>query len=101
MYHKPVLLEESIIGLKINPSGIYVDATFGGGGHSRAIVQSIGKDGRLFSFDQDADALDNVIEDPRFQLVYHNFKYLQHFMRFYEYTLWLRSSDEISFFEKS
>ena len=83
-YHNPVMLNECLEGLNLKPNGIYVDVTFGGGGHSRAIVQSIGKDGRLFSFDQDADALDNVIEDPRFQLVYHNFKYLQHFMRFYD-----------------
>ena len=65
-YHDPVLLFESVDGLEINPSGIYVDVTFGGGGHSREILKRLGKSGKLFAFDQDADALENVIDDDRF-----------------------------------
>ncbi|MEP2404676.1 MAG: 16S rRNA (cytosine(1402)-N(4))-methyltransferase, partial [Nonlabens ulvanivorans] len=65
-YHSPVLLEESIDGLAIHPSGVYVDVTYGGGGHSREILSRLGEDGKLFAFDQDLDALENVIDDPRF-----------------------------------
>lgn len=80
MYHNPVLLEKSIEGLNIIPSGNYVDVTFGGGGHSKAILQKL-KDGRLIAFDQDSDALKNVINDDRFVLVSHNFQFLKNFLR--------------------
>jgi 16S rRNA (cytosine1402-N4)-methyltransferase len=82
-YHDPVLLFESVDGLEINPSGIYVDVTFGGGGHSREILKRLGKDGKLFAFDQDADALENAIDDDRFVLINENFKYMRRFLRFY------------------
>lgn len=80
-YHLPVLLNESIEGLNIKPDGTYVDVTFGGGGHSRAILQSLGDSGRLFAFDQDEDALRNAIDDPRFCLLHENFKYIKNFLR--------------------
>ncbi len=80
MYHNPVLLPESIEGLNITPDGIYVDVTFGGGGHSKAILQQL-KDGRLIAFDQDSDALKNTIDDDRFTLVNHNFQFLKNFLR--------------------
>ena len=82
-YHIPALLLESINGLNINPEGIYVDATFGGGGHSRAIMQKLGEKGRLFSFDQDIDAWDNRLVDRRFTFVYSNFSFLRNFLRYY------------------
>lgn len=80
MYHDPVLLKESISGLNINPEGIYVDVTFGGGGHSREILKHL-TTGRLIGFDQDADALNNTINDDRFTLVNHNFSYLKNFLK--------------------
>lgn len=80
-YHDPVLLQESIDGLNIKPDGVYVDVTFGGGGHSSAILQQLGPNGRLYAFDQDKDAADNVIEDERFQLIPHNFRFLKRFLR--------------------
>ena len=83
MYHNPVLLHESIDGLSIHPDGTYVDVTFGGGGHSREILARLGK-GRLLAFDQDEDALDNSISDPRFTLINGNFRYLAHFLRYYQ-----------------
>lgn len=83
-YHNPVMLNECLEGLNLKPNGIYVDVTFGGGGHSRAIIEGIGDQGRLFSFDQDSDAVQNAIQDPRFTMIYHNFKYLQQFLRFYD-----------------
>ena len=83
-YHVSVLLQECIDGLQISPSGTYVDVTFGGGGHSRALVQQLGEGGRLFSFDQDLDAYANRIEDPRFTFVHSNFRYLTNFMRFHK-----------------
>lgn len=83
MYHNSVLLFESIDGLEIKPDGIYVDVTFGGGGHSREILSRLGSNGRLFAFDQDVDALDNAIDDPRFILINENFRYLKRFLRFY------------------
>lgn len=86
MYHQPVLAEESITFLNINPDGIYVDATFGGGGHSRLILQQLSKKGRLYSFDQDEDAWKNKIDDERFTLVQGNFRHLQRFMRLYGVT---------------
>ena len=83
MYHNPVVLKESVDGLNIQPSGIYVDVTFGGGGHSKAILDQL-KDGRLIAFDQDIDALSNAIDDPRFTLVHQNFKYLKNFLRLHQ-----------------
>ncbi len=82
MYHNPVLLKETIDLLAIKPEGIYVDVTFGGGGHSRAILDKL-TTGRLLAFDQDKDALNNNINDPRFQLINQNFKFLTNFLKFY------------------
>ncbi|MFO7723548.1 MAG: 16S rRNA (cytosine(1402)-N(4))-methyltransferase RsmH [Bacteroidales bacterium] len=81
MYHNPVLLHESIEGLRISPGGIYVDATFGGGGHSRAILEKL-EGGRLIGIDQDADASANAVDDPRFTLVHGNFRYLIQYLRY-------------------
>ncbi len=83
IYHVPVLLDQSVSGLIANPDGIYVDATFGGGGHSRAILGRLGPKGHLYSFDQDADAMANIIDDSRFTFVYSNFRYMKNFMRYY------------------
>ncbi|MEY8850179.1 16S rRNA (cytosine(1402)-N(4))-methyltransferase RsmH [Psychroserpens sp. XS_ASV72] len=83
MYHNPVLLIETVDGLNIKPDGTYVDVTFGGGGHSKEILKRLGPKGRLFAFDQDKDALLNVIDDDRFQLIHQNFRYLKRFLRFY------------------
>ena len=80
-YHLPVMLEECMEGLNIRPDGIYVDVTFGGGGHSRAILERLGDEGRLYAFDRDGDALDNGIDDPRFCLINENFKHLKSFLR--------------------
>ncbi|HUC83210.1 MAG TPA: 16S rRNA (cytosine(1402)-N(4))-methyltransferase RsmH [Flavisolibacter sp.] len=80
-YHVPVLLHEVIEGLHINPSGIYVDCTFGGGGHSRAILEKLDEKGKLVAFDQDADAKQNLPDDPRVVFVPHNFRHLQRFLR--------------------
>ncbi len=80
-YHDPVLLQESIEGMNIKPDGIYVDVTFGGGGHSRVILEKLGPSGRLYAFDQDADATDNIIEDERFKLLPYNFRHLKRFLR--------------------
>ncbi len=82
-YHVPVLLEESITGLDIRPGGTYVDVTFGGGGHSRRILESLGPDGRLYGFDQDADSERNIPADGRFCFVRSNFRYLANWMRYY------------------
>lgn len=82
-YHLPVLLRESIDGLDIKPGGIYVDATFGGGGHSREILSRIGN-GKLLAFDQDKDVLDNLPDDKRLIFVQHNFRFLNNFLRYYE-----------------
>lgn len=82
-YHIPALLQECIDGLNILPSGTYVDVTFGGGGHSRAIMQHLDNEGRLFGFDQDMDAYANRIDDERFTFVHSNFAYLGNFMRFH------------------
>jgi len=84
MYHNPVLLKESIIGLNINPNGIYVDATFGGGGHSTEILNKLNSSGRLIAFDQDQDAIDNKILDNRVSLVKSNFKYLNNYLNYFE-----------------
>ncbi|MFD0963497.1 16S rRNA (cytosine(1402)-N(4))-methyltransferase RsmH [Pseudofulvibacter geojedonensis] len=82
-YHKPVLLKETVDGLNINPDGVYVDVTFGGGGHSREILSRLSGKGRLFAFDQDEDALKNAIEDERFVLIHENFRYIKRFLRFH------------------
>lgn len=82
-YHNPVLLFESIDGLEIDPNGVYVDVTFGGGGHSREILKRLGEHGKLFAFDQDVDALENVIDDDRFRLINENFRFIQRYLRFY------------------
>lgn len=82
-YHIPVLLEESIDGMNIQPGGIYVDMTFGGGGHSKEILRRMDKDSRLFSFDQDEDAERNIVNDERFTFVRSNFRYLHNFLRYY------------------
>ena len=83
-YHVSVLLKESVDGLDIQPDGIYVDVTFGGGGHSREILSRLGKNGHLFGFDQDADAESNIMNDNRFTFVRSNFRYLKNWMRFHE-----------------
>lgn len=82
-YHNPVLLEETVEGLNIQPSGVYVDITFGGGGHSQEILNRLGPKGKLFAFDQDKDALANKIEDERFTLINENFRFIKRFLRFY------------------
>lgn len=84
VYHIPVLLKESVDGLDINPDGVYVDVTFGGGGHSREILSRLGDNGHLFSFDQDADAENNIVDDPRFTFVHSNFRWLSNWMRYYD-----------------
>lgn len=83
VYHIPALLTPVIQGLDIKPDGCYVDATFGGGGHSCAIVAELSKRGHLYGFDQDSDARANAIDDPRFTFVYGNFRYMRNFLRFY------------------
>lgn len=82
-YHIPALLDETINGLAIKPDGVYVDATFGGGGHSRAIVGKLGENGKLFGFDQDMDAYGNRIDDKRFTFVHGNFRFIKNFLRYY------------------
>lgn len=83
MYHRPALLHKSIEGLCINPAGIYVDLTFGGGGHSAEILKNLNENGRLIAFDQDEDALLNVFEDQRFTFVNENFRYFKNFLRYH------------------
>ncbi|MCI5916794.1 MAG: 16S rRNA (cytosine(1402)-N(4))-methyltransferase RsmH [Bacteroidales bacterium] len=83
-YHVPVLLKASVDGLDIRPDGIYVDVTFGGGGHSKEILSRLGDNGHLYSFDQDADAERNIVEDKRFTFVRSNFRYLKNWMRYHE-----------------
>ena len=80
-YHKPVLLTESIVGLNIKKEGIYVDVTFGGGGHSKEILENLSENGRLISFDQDPDAIANVFEDKRFCFINENFEYMKNFLK--------------------
>lgn len=84
-YHNPVLLKESVDGLNIKPDGVYVDVTFGGGGHSREILKRLGPEGKLLAFDQDKDALANAIDDPRFLLINQNFRLMKRFLRFHGY----------------
>ena len=83
MYHTPVMLSECLEGLSINPDGVYADVTFGGGGHSRAIMERLGGDGHLYAFDQDEDAAANVIDDPRFTFIPQNFSYFKNFIQLY------------------
>lgn len=82
-YHNPVLLKETVDGLNIKPDGVYVDVTFGGGGHSREIISRLGGNGKLIAFDQDEDALQNVIHDDRFLLINENFRNIKRFLRFH------------------
>ena len=82
-YHNPVLLKESVDGLAIKPDGVYVDVTFGGGGHSKEILSRLGEKGKLFGFDQDEDAQKNNIDDPRFTLIPQNFRHIKRYLRFY------------------
>ena len=82
-YHNPVLLFESVSGLHIKPNGVYVDVTFGGGGHSREILKHLDQNGKLFAFDQDTDALANTINDDRFVLINQNFRFIKRFLRFH------------------
>jgi len=83
-YHTPALLHESISGLNIRPNGVYVDVTFGGGGHSKEILSHLGSTGKLIAFDQDEDAIKNAIDDPRFIFVRSNFRFLKNFLRYHE-----------------
>ncbi|MBD5346228.1 MAG: 16S rRNA (cytosine(1402)-N(4))-methyltransferase RsmH [Bacteroides sp.] len=83
IYHIPALLPECMEALEIAPGGIYVDATYGGGGHSRAILERLGPDGRLFSFDQDDEAIERAVADPRLVMVHGNFRFLSNFLRYY------------------
>ena len=85
-YHNPVLLDESVGGLAIKKNGVYVDVTFGGGGHSRKILQHLGPEGMLFAFDQDKDALSNSVDDQRFTLINENFMFMKRFLRFHGIT---------------
>ncbi|MFL1013054.1 16S rRNA (cytosine(1402)-N(4))-methyltransferase RsmH [Flavisericum labens] len=82
-YHNPVLLKETVGGLNVKPDGVYVDVTFGGGGHSKEILKRLGEDGKLFAFDQDQDALKNTIDDDRFTLIHENFRFVKRFLRFH------------------
>lgn len=82
-FHNPVLLNEAIQGLKISPNGVYVDATFGGGGHSKSILEMLNKEGRLLSFDQDEDTYENKINDSRFKFISANFNYLSQYLKYY------------------
>ena len=82
-YHNPVLLTETVDGLNIKPDGVYVDVTFGGGGHSKEIMRHLGPNGKLFAFDQDTDALANALDDERFQLINENFRFIKRFLRLY------------------
>jgi len=82
-YHNPVLLKETVDGLNIDPNGVYVDVTFGGGGHSKEILSRLGANGKLFAFDQDEDAWENALADERFTLIKENFRYIKRFLRFY------------------
>ena len=84
VYHIPALLNECIDGLNIKPNGVYVDVTFGGGGHSRAIMENLDKNGHLYGFDQDQDAIANAIDDKRFTFVYSNFAYISNFLRYHK-----------------
>ncbi len=86
-YHVPVLLKETINGLAVKPNGVYVDCTFGGGGHSKELLKHLGKEGKLYLFDQDADAKQNVPEDERVVFVPHNFRHLQRFLKLHKVAM--------------
>ena len=86
-YHNPVLLKETVAGLNIKPDGVYVDVTFGGGGHSHEILGQLGPAGKLIAFDQDKDALANAIDDTRFLLINQNFRFMKKFLRFHGYKM--------------
>lgn len=83
VYHVPVLLTEALDGLEIKPGGVYVDVTFGGGGHSRGILQRLGSEGHLYGFDRDMDAMANTVDDPRFTFVHSNYRYLSNFLHYH------------------
>ncbi|MDE7461190.1 MAG: 16S rRNA (cytosine(1402)-N(4))-methyltransferase RsmH [Paramuribaculum sp.] len=83
VYHIPALLPQTIDALQVRPDGVYVDATFGGGGHSRAILERLGPEGHLYSFDQDEEAVERAMSDPRFTIIHSNFRFITNFMRFY------------------
>lgn len=85
-YHVPVLFNESIEGLQIKPNGVYIDVTFGGGGHSKGILSQLNDQGTLYSFDQDKDTQQNIPSDHRFHFVWSNFRYIRNFMRYYQVT---------------
>ena len=85
-YHIPALLKETLTQLQLQPDGVFVDATYGGGGHSRAILEHLGENGHLYAFDRDADAIARAEEDPRLTLIHGNFRYLANFLRFYGAT---------------
>ncbi len=87
-YHVPVLLQEVISGLNVRPDGVYVDCTFGGGGHSKEILKYLNQKGKLFAFDQDADAKKNLPDDQRVIFVPHNFRHLQRFLRLHKFLFW-------------
>ncbi|MDE6163962.1 MAG: 16S rRNA (cytosine(1402)-N(4))-methyltransferase, partial [Muribaculaceae bacterium] len=82
-YHIPALLPQSLQALDLKPDGIYVDATFGGGGHSHAVVEQLGSNGHLYSFDQDKEAVDRAFTDDRFTMIHGNFRFISNFLRFY------------------
>ncbi|NND87714.1 MAG: 16S rRNA (cytosine(1402)-N(4))-methyltransferase RsmH, partial [Flavobacteriaceae bacterium] len=82
-YHNPVLLKETVDGLNIHPDGVYVDVTFGGGGHSKEILKRLSAKGKLIAFDQDTDALSNALDDDRFLLIHENFRFIKRFLRFH------------------
>lgn len=82
-YHSAVLLKETVDGLDVKPEGVYVDVTFGGGGHSREILNRLGSQGKLYAFDQDTDALNNTIDDDRFTLINENFRFIKRFLKFH------------------
>src|SRR5688572_20312827 len=86
-YHIPVLLSETVEALKIHPDGIYVDCTFGGGGHSKAILEKLSDNGKLVVFDQDEDARLNVPDDPRISFIPHNFRHLHRFLRLHQVNM--------------
>ena len=86
-YHSPVMLEEAVTGLNIKNDGVYVDVTFGGGGHSKEILRQLGPEGKLIAFDQDKDAILNTVEDSRFILINENFKFMKRFLKFHNINI--------------
>ena len=92
VYHIPALLPETLAALDIKPQGVYVDVTFGGGEHSRAILENLNEQGHLYSFDQDEDAVKRAFVDPRFTIVYSNFRFLSNFLLFWEASSTIKGS---------